>query len=49
MIKIVASMSLPEVNRPNADRWNAAQSRQFIAPHCKLSKVASMQLMNILL
>ena len=28
-MKIVATMSLPAVDRPNADRWNAARSRQF--------------------
>ena len=27
-IKIVATMSLPAVDRPNDDRWNAARSRQ---------------------
>ena len=28
-MKIVATMSLPAVDRPNADRWNAARSRQL--------------------
>ena len=27
-MKIVATTSLPAVNHPNADRWNAARSRQ---------------------
>ena len=27
-MKIVATTSLPAVNRMNADRWNAARSRQ---------------------
>ena len=27
-MKIVATTSLPVVDRPNADRWNAARSRQ---------------------
>ena len=27
-MKKVATMSLPAVDRPNADRWNAARSRQ---------------------
>ena len=27
-MKIVATASLPAVDRPNADRWNAARSRQ---------------------
>ena len=27
-MKIVATTSLPAVDRPNADRWNAAGSRQ---------------------
>ena len=27
-MKIVATTSLPSVDRPNADRWNAAHSRQ---------------------
>ena len=29
MVKIVATTSLPAVDRPNADRWNAARSRQL--------------------
>ena len=28
MMKIVATMSLPAVDRPNTDRWNAARSCQ---------------------
>ena len=28
-MKIMATTSLPEVDRPNADRWNAERSRQF--------------------
>ena len=28
LMEIVATMSLPAVDRPNADRWNAAHSRQ---------------------
>ena len=28
--KIVATTSLPAVNRPNANRWNAANSLQLI-------------------
>ena len=28
-MKIVATTSLPAVDRPNADCWNAARSRQF--------------------
>ena len=28
-MKIVATTSLPAVDRPNANRWNAARSRQF--------------------
>ena len=27
-MKIVATTSLPAVDRPNADRWNVARSRQ---------------------
>ena len=27
-MKIVATTSLPAVDRPNVDRWNAARSRQ---------------------
>ena len=30
LMKIVATTSLPAVDRPNADRWNAARSRQLI-------------------
>ena len=29
LMKIVATTSLPAVDRPNADRWNAARSCQF--------------------
>ena len=29
-MKIVATTSLPAVDRPNADRWNAARSRQYL-------------------
>jgi len=28
-MKIVATTSLPAVDRPNADRWNATRSCQF--------------------
>ena len=28
-MEIVATTSLPAVDRPNADRWNAARSRQW--------------------
>ena len=28
-VKIVATTSLPAVDRPNADRWNAARSCQY--------------------
>ena len=31
-MKIVATTSLPAVDRPNADRWNAARSRQNCDP-----------------
>ena len=33
-MKIVATTSLPAVNRPNADRWNAARSCQFCGVPC---------------
>ena len=40
-MKIVATTSLPAVDRPNADRWNAARSRQLVnlmkEPHFMLS------------
>ena len=29
-MKIVATTSLPAVDRPNADRWNAARLRQYL-------------------
>ena len=29
-MKILATTSLPAVDRPNADRWNAAHSRQKV-------------------
>ena len=31
-MKIVATTSLPAVDRPNADRWNAARSPQLFPP-----------------
>ena len=40
-MKIVATTSLPAVDRPNADRWNAARSRQ------KLAKIRSMLLEDL--
>ena len=33
MIKIVATTSLPAVDRPNADRWNIAHSCQLKQEH----------------
>ena len=30
LMKKVATTSLPAVDRPNADRWNAARSRQYM-------------------
>ena len=32
-MKIVATTSLPAVDRPNADRWNAARSCQWFMFH----------------
>ena len=32
-MEIVATTSLPAVDRPNADRWNAAHSRQNDPEH----------------
>ena len=32
LMKIVAITSLPAIDRPNADRWNAARSRQYLFP-----------------
>ena len=29
-MEIVATTSLPAVDRPNADHWNAARSRQLV-------------------
>ena len=37
-MKIVATTSLPAVDHPNADRWNAARSRQWWPlRHCQQS------------
>ena len=41
-MKIVATMSLPAVDRPKADRWNAARSRQ---KHCIYSPIHVMHTM----
>ena len=41
-IKKEATMSLPAVNRPNADRCNAARSRQFSAKYNSLDKTFHM-------
>ena len=38
-MKIVATTSLPAVDRPNADRWNAALSRQYIRYYIILTKI----------
>ena len=32
-MKLVATTSLPAVDRPNADRWNAASSHQLLLVH----------------
>ena len=37
MLFLVATTSLPAVDRPNADRWNAAHSRQFPTLAVKLN------------
>ena len=42
LMRIVATMSLPAVNRPNADRCNAARSRQFSAKYNSLDKTFHM-------
>ena len=48
-MKIVATTSLPAVDRPNADRWNAARSRQeedFLDTHsftCEMFKCHNCQ------
>ena len=42
MTFLVATTSLPAVDRPNADRWNAARSRQF----SEVNKVAKSCLME---
>ena len=39
-MKIVATTSLPAVDRPNADRWNAARSRQKIFENSGNKQVA---------
>ena len=33
MLFLVATTSLPAVDRPNADRWNAPRSRQLSKNH----------------
>ena len=38
-MKIVATTSLPAVDRPNADRWNAARSRQNLGHRLKISSI----------
>ena len=35
-MKIVATTSLPAVDRPNADRWNAARSRQNVKKYYRV-------------
>ena len=44
-MKIVATTSLPAVDRPNADRWNAARWRQLTDqfPCIKFQKKISQQ------
>ena len=52
-MKIVATTSLPAVDRPNGDRWNAARSCQFLSSYfksylsffsgCQLASLASHQ------
>ena len=46
-MKIVATTSLPAVDRPNADRWNAAGSRQlFINSVISKDRAADNYLLN---
>ena len=42
-MKIVATTSLPAVDRPNADRWNAARSRQYLNKSSRLLKWLTSQ------
>ena len=41
-MKIVATTSLPAVDRPNADRWNAAHSRQYLKLQLSFRKAMSV-------
>ena len=38
-MKIVATTLLPAVDRPNADRWNAARSRQNYETYNRSARV----------
>ena len=46
-MKIVATTSLPAVDRPNADRWNTARSRQNIYRHFLLNCKHCHSVLNI--
>ena len=43
MMKIVATTSLPAVDRQNADRWNAAHSRQKLISLASIVPLALVQ------
>ena len=43
-MKIVATTSLPAVDRPNADRWNAARSRQYFDHRLSISILVDLSL-----
>ena len=46
-MKIVATMSLPAVDRPNADRWNAARSSQLLNTTVELIDLINCVLVNV--
>ena len=45
-MKIVATTSLPAVDRPNADRWNAARSRQLWRLPLSLVYISSLSMVG---
>ena len=42
-MKIVTTTSLPAVDRPNADRWNAARSRQYLCAFNQSSYISPIK------
>ena len=46
-MKIVATTSLPAVDRPNVDRWNAARSRQNVPKNTQKQEIKNFSYVKL--